>query len=151
MNAQVENLSMDIGVKVMPPAKLATLAKISSRNRHPEMRGEIKLSARMLVNFIRHELTSYDRKMDATRDRRGGFGERDVLRQAILLAIAKRYHQFPDIVSEAKRQLQEKQVPNRALPTVNKVRNRALPTVNKDWNVPTFKGRRILQQIGSMQ
>jgi len=62
----------------------------------------------VIVNFIRHKLTPYDKLMTATRKHKNGEQMREVLAAATLTAIAQAYAHQPEIVAEARRQLAKK-------------------------------------------
>lgn len=63
----------------------------------------------IIVAFIRHTLTPYDKMMDETRSRKSpeAFEQRNILRRAIHIAIAKAYAHQPAIVHEAERLLNQ--------------------------------------------
>lgn len=90
-------------VKVLPMSALL-------KNAHSEYKRQTGLqpdglAIGIIVNFIRHKLTGYDKLMDTSRKHKNGFEQRAILRRAILMSIAREYCHEPQIVHEARRQL----------------------------------------------
>jgi hypothetical protein len=104
---QAQQLAPHIAVKVLPIEQIErdahkTFKAINGR----EAKGLNDTG--IVVNYIRHKLSAYDKLMDGTRKHKNGAYERDVLAAAVLMAIAQNYAHVPRLVAEARRQLEKK-------------------------------------------
>lgn len=91
-----------VDVRVIEGINLFTAAKKHAVKRYGP---GVPLTGKIVVNFIRHQLTPYDAMMDATRQDRDGYAKREMLQKATLTAIGKAYADVPQVVAEVKRQL----------------------------------------------
>jgi hypothetical protein len=103
---KAQKFAPQIPIKYLPPVQLEEAALKQFRKENPT-EGIKHLSA-ILVNFIRHQLSPYDKLMDTTRINKNGYELRAILRYAVLMAIAQTYAHMPEIVAEARRQLTKK-------------------------------------------
>jgi hypothetical protein len=64
---------------------------------------------RVVVNYVRHRLTSYDRALEQTARRVGATAARERIRQRVYEAIATAY---PPLAGECRRQMRHRHVPD---------------------------------------
>jgi hypothetical protein len=104
---QAQELAPHIAVKLLPIEQI-------ERNAHQTFKAingrEAKglNDAGIVVNYIRHKLSAYDKLMDTTRKHKNGAHEREILAAATLMAIAQNYAHVPRLVAECQRQLEKK-------------------------------------------
>jgi hypothetical protein len=115
MNRQVRDITAtalavapSIAVKKLPIKRLSDLARDCLVKQHGLPLHAVQIDARIIVNYIRHELTPYDGLMTKTREKisKASFEQRDIYRRAALFAIAGEYASEPLIVQECHRQLE---------------------------------------------
>jgi len=104
---EVNDLSMDIPVRCLPMNKLEPAAIKHFKARNPRKTvGQNTIG--IVVNYIRHQLSPYDKLLDATRLAKGNHDKRQVLMLATLKAISLRYAHEPRIRAECERQFAKK-------------------------------------------
>lgn len=106
-----EITAMEIKVVAMPLKKAMTRAVHAYNNwnseydKHASLKDDLGFLRRITVNFIRHELSSYDETLYEIAGRTGSVEGRDQIWKKIFGEIAQAY---PDLASECEAQLEKK-------------------------------------------